>query len=245
MKQEIKDNANKDDDKESDKKEADKPAEDVKKEEKPVESDTTLKADEVIVKPEAIVNATKDVVIEKPEKDENLEKKPDIPVDDKKEVKDEVKEEVKVEVKSDDKKVEKPVVEPKKDDKSSVVLSVPFLKTDEKPKDDVVINLDNIPVIQSTSDVLNSSIRSGASNVTTLANSSATPRRSEKDLLKTGTLNSSGTVGINSNIPKVKIGKEDKPEIKKPDVVKIDEAKLDDKSINKSNFIDIPSILRQ
>ena len=245
MKQEIKDNATKDNDKESDKKEEDKPAEEVKKEEKPVESDTTLKADEVIVKPEAIVNATKDVVIEKPEKDENLEKKPDIPVDDKKEVKDEVKEEVKVEVKSDDKKDEKPVVEPKKDDKSSVVLSVPFLKADEKPKDDVVINLNNIPVIQSTSDVLNSSIRSGASNVTTLANSSATPRRSEKDFLKTGTLNSSGTVGINSNIPKVKIGKEDKPEIKKPDVVKIDEAKLDDKSVNKSNFIDIPSILRQ
>ncbi len=249
MKQEIKDNATKADDKESDKKEEDKPAEEVKKEEKPVETDATLKADEVIVKPEAIVNATKDVVIEKPEKDENLEKKPDIPVDDKKEIKEEVKEEnkeeVKVEAKSDDKKVEKPVEEPKKEDKSSVVLSVPFLKVDEKPKDDVVINLDNIPVIQSTSDVLNSSIRSGASNVTTLANSSATPRRSDKDLLKTGTLSSSGTVGINSNIPKVKVGKEDKPEIKKLDDIKIDEIKLDDKKIDKGDFIDIPSILRQ
>ena len=248
MKQEIKDNASKDDDKESDKKEEDKPAEEVKKEEKPVDSDTTLKADEVIVKPEAIVNATKDVVIEKPEKDENLENKPDIPVDDKKEIKEEVKEEnkeeVKVEAKLDDKKEEKPVEGPKKEDKSSVVLSVPFLKADEKPKDDVVINLDNIPVIQSTSDVLNSSIRSGASNVTTLANSSATPRRSDKDLLKTGTLSSSGTVGINSNIPKVKVGKEDKPEIKKLDDIKIDEIKLDDKKID-SDFIDIPSILRQ
>ena len=134
----------------------------------------------------------------------------------------------------------------KKDDKSSVVLSVPFLKVDEKnDKNNKVIDIDNIPVIQSTSDVLNSSIRSGASNVTTLANSSAPLRRSDKDLLKTGTLNSGGTVGINSNIPKVKIGKEDKPEIKKLDDIKIDEIKLDDKSINKSDFIDIPSILRQ
>ena len=251
MKQEIKNNANKEDSKETDKKEeVVKPAEEVKKEENPVESSTTLKTDEVIVKPEAIVNATKDVVIEKPEKDEEPANKPDIQLNNKKEIKVEsnveTKSEVKEETKLVDKKDVKPVDELKKDDKSSVVLSVPFLKVDEKnDKNNKVIDIDNIPVIQSTSDVLNSSIRSGASNVTTLANSSATPRRSEKDLLKTGTLNSSATVGINSNIPKVKIGREEKPEVIKTEDIKIDEIKLDDKKVDKGDFIDIPSILRQ
>ena len=227
MKQDIKENVDKEEneDKTDDNKEEEE-SDDSKeiKEDKDKKEDITddLKADEVIIKPEVINNATKDVKIE--DNDEDKDEKKDLPVDKSSDIKIDDKEDTKEE-KAD-----------KKEDKSSIVLSVPFLEVDDKKKSEdkddssTIINLDNIPTIQSTSDVLNSSIRSGGSNVTTLANSSATPRRSDKDLLKTGTSHSNGAVAINSNIPKVKVGKDDT------------ESKSDDK---KDNNIDIPSILRQ
>ena len=264
-KEESKEESKEDDKKEtSDDKKEDKASEEDKKEDKTSDDTTELKADEVIVKPEAIVDATKDVVIEKVPKEDEIDK-PKVITDDKDEVKSEDKVEEKVEEKTEDKvenkddskdenkenikeeskeeakieidevkKEEKESEDDKKDVKSSIVLSVPFfeIKDDDKEEKDNVIDFDNIPVIQSTSDVLNSSIRSGASNVTTLANTSSTPRRSDKDLLKTGTFSSNGTVAINSDIPKVKIGKEDK-------------TSEEDKKDDNSSMIDIPSILRQ
>ena len=227
MKKEIKENvlkgekeseeANKEDKKDEIKEET--------KDDKKLDDKNELKPDEVIIKPNVISNATKDVKIE------DKDKSNDIKLEDKKEVV------------TEDKIEEKPVEE-KKNEKSSVVLSVPFLKSDDNKDDEkkVEVKEDNkdkkekvdsndVPIIQSTSDVLNSSIRSGASNVTTLANTSTNLRRSDKDLSKTGTLNSNGTIGINSNIPKVKV-----------DEVIDKKEKSDNK---KDNIIDIPSILRQ
>ena len=240
MKKEIKENVAKGE-KESEEANKEDKKDEVKeetKDDKKLDDKEELKTDEVIIKPNIIDDATKDVKVEDEHKEE--ESKTNEVIDgDKKEEK----------VVSLEKKEEKPVVDDKKVEKSSVVLSIPFLKAEvEKEKKDIdkkeiikdldkddkkdnIIKLDDIPVIQSTSDVLNSSIRSGASNVTTLANTSTNLRRSDKDLSKTGTVNSSATIGVNSNIPKVKVEEiDDKKE------------KTDDK---KDNIIDIPSILRQ
>ena len=230
MKKEIKANVAKEG-KESDNENKDEKKDDEKKEEvkednkdyKKSDDKNELKPDEVIVKPNVISNATKDIKI-----DDDKNKSNNVKLEDKKEKNNEVKKE------------EKPVEE-KKDEKSSVVLSVPFLRSDEKKDDEKKDgvkedNKDNIdsndaPIVRSTSDVLNSSIRSGASNVTTLANTSTNLGGSDKDLSKTGTLNSNGAVGINSNIPKVKV-----------DEINDIKGKSDNK---KANVIDIPSILRQ